>query len=88
MLYNVNIYELYTKQIIHKGPKILVLQEFFKGFLALWAKKSFFILFWPIFGIYIVTLVTFSSNLSTFKNNPKSPLKKIMKKNLKLKKKY
>ena len=49
-----------------------------RAFFALWAKKDLFILFWPILGYLwgpVVTLVTFSSNLSNFKTNPKNPKK-------------
>ena len=52
-----------------------------EGF-GLWAKKEPNLLFWPIFGNFwciVVTLVTFSSNLSNFGRNPKKP-KKIQKK--------
>ena len=41
-------------------------------FLALRAKKELFMLFWPIFGDFwcpLVTVVTFSSNLSNFERN-------------------
>ena len=46
------------------------------------AKKEVIMLFWPILGNFwcpVVTLVTFSSNISNFKRNPKKP-KKIQKK--------
>ena len=49
-------------------------------------------LFWPIFGDFwfpVVTLVTFSSNISNFERNPKKPEKnpkKIKKKSKKFKK--
>ena len=45
-----------------------------RAFLALWAKKDLILLCWPILGHLwcpVVTLVTFSSNLSNFKKNPK-----------------
>ena len=47
-----------------------------EAFFALRARKE---LFWPIFGIFwcpVVTLVTFSSNLSNFKRNPKKTREK------------
>ena len=43
-------------------------------------------LFWPIFNHFwfpVVTLVTFSSNLSNFQKNPKKNPKKIFKKSKK-----
>ena len=72
------------------------LQPSAEAFFALRAKKKLIMLFWPIFGIFwcpVVTLVTFSSNLSNFERNPKKT-KKIQKnknpkisKNPKIKKK-
>ena len=47
-------------------------------FLAFGQKKCFFMLFWPIFGDFwcpVVTMVTFSSNLSNFERNNKKKLK-------------
>ena len=64
-----------------------------RAFFALRAKKGLIMLFWPIFGNFlcpVVTLVTFSSNLSNFERNPKKN-EKIQKKSKKLqknKKKY
>jgi hypothetical protein len=54
------------------------------AFFALRAKKELIMLFWPIFGDFwcpVVTLVTFSSNLSNFERNAKKPkkFKKIQK---------
>ena len=49
-----------------------------EAFLALQAKKELIMLFWKIFDNFwclIVTLVTFSSNLSKFERNPKKPKK-------------
>ena len=46
-----------------------------EAFFALWAKKEIIMLFWPSFGHFwcpVVTLVTFSSNLSNFERNPKN----------------
>ena len=53
-----------------------------EAFFALRAKKGLILLFCPIFGDFwcpVVTLVTFSSNLSNFERNPKN-LKKNTKK--------
>jgi hypothetical protein len=41
-------------------------------------EKELIMLFWPIFGDFwcpVITLVTFSSNLSNFKKNPKTKQK-------------
>ena len=41
-------------------------------------KRELIMLFWPMFGNFwrsVVTLVTFSSNLSNFEWNPKNPKK-------------
>ena len=51
-------------------------------FLPFGQKKTFFMLFWPIFGNFwcpVVTMVTFSSNLINFERNQKKR-KKIQKK--------
>ena len=53
-----------------------------EAFFALRGKKTLIMLFWPIFGDFwfpVVTLVTFSSNLSNFQKSPTNP-KKIPKK--------
>ena len=53
-----------------------------EAFFALRAKKELIMLFWPIFGDFwcpVVTVVTFSSNLSNFERNPKKT-EKIQKK--------
>ena len=74
------------------------LQPLAEAFFALWAQKEPIMLFWLIFGNFwypVVTLVTFSSNLSNFERNPppkKNPrkirkLKKKIKKNPRIKKK-
>ena len=51
-------------------------------------KKGVIRLFWPIFGncwCPVVTLVTFSNNISNFEKNPKKFFKKSnLKKNLKI----
>ena len=47
-------------------------------FLSFGQKKGIIMLFYPIFGIFcclVVTLKTFSSNLSNFEMNPKNPKK-------------
>ena len=47
-----------------------------RAFFALREKKGLIMLFRPIFGNFlcpVVTLVTFSSNLSNFERNPKKP---------------
>ena len=46
-----------------------------EAFFALRAKKELFMLFWPIFGNFwcpVVTVVTFSINLSNFERNQKN----------------
>ena len=63
-------------------------------FFALQAKKGLFMLFWAVFGDFwcpVVTVVTFSSNLSNFERNPPKNEKiqnksKKIQKNLKIKK--
>ena len=48
-----------------------------EAFFALRAKKELIILFWPIFGIFwspVITLVTFSSNISN-NNNKNNKIK-------------
>ena len=57
----------------------LLLAPAAKAFFALRAKKELIMLFWPIFGNFwcpVVTLVTFSSNLSNFERNPQKTKKK------------
>ena len=54
---------------------------------ALWAKKGLICCFGPFLAIFlcpVVTLVTFSSNLSNFEKNPNKP-KKIQKNPKKIK---
>ena len=58
------------------------LQPLAEAFFALWAKKELIMLFWPILGHFwcpIVTLVTFSSNLSDLRIHT-NQLSKMVKK--------
>ena len=55
-----------------------------RAFLALRANKGLILLFWPIFRNFlcpVVTLVTFSSNLSNFERYPKKTREKTREKN-------
>ena len=60
-----------------------------EAFFALGAKKELIILFWPIFGFFwspVITLVTFSSNISNNNNKTTKSKKKKFKNSKKFKK--
>ena len=53
-----------------------------ESFLTFGQKRELIMLFWTIFGNFwcpVVTLVTFSTNLSNFKRNPQKNPKKVQK---------
>ena len=68
----------------YAGLLLAPAEGFSRGFVSLRAKKELIMLFWPVFGNFwcpVVTLVTFSSNISNFERNTKKTKK--IKKNLK-----